>query len=149
MKPFKKILVPVDFSVDSDAAVLAAVDLARRTDGAITLAHVFQPVSFPLPDGYMLFTPTQMSEMITLCGQRLAHIKTEALASGAPRVNTEQLLGIAATEIVAYATKHDCDLVVMGTRGRTGIAHALMGSVSERVVRSAPCPVLTVRSSTH
>ena len=53
------------------------------------------------------------------------------------------------TEIMRYAAERDIDLIVMGTHGRTGLAHALMGSVAERVVRRAPCPVLTVRQSEH
>jgi nucleotide-binding universal stress UspA family protein len=52
-------------------------------------------------------------------------------------------------EIVRYAKEHDVDLIVMGTHGRTGIAHALIGSVAEKVVRKAPCPVLTVRPEGH
>jgi nucleotide-binding universal stress UspA family protein len=144
VKPFKKILVPVDFSADAHEAILVAADLARRFDGAITLLHVFQPVTFPLPDGYILFTPSQMAEMISNCAERLSRLQDEALAAGAPRVVNEQLLGIASAEIPTYASQHGFDLIVMGTHGRTGIAHAVLGSVTEHVVRKAPCPVLTV-----
>jgi nucleotide-binding universal stress UspA family protein len=145
VKPFKKILVPVDFSADAHRAILTATDLARRYDGALTLLHVFQPMTLLVPDGYIFFTPSQMAEVISNCSELLSRLQAEALAAGAPRVATEQLQGVAAAEISAYASQHDFDLIVMGTHGRTGIAHAVLGSVAERVVRAAPCPVLTVR----
>ena len=78
-------------------------------------------------------------------GKALAAEKKIAETAGAQRVDTHQLQGIAADEIVEFAKKGAFDLIVIGTHGRTGIQHALIGSIAERVVRRAPCPVLTVK----
>jgi nucleotide-binding universal stress UspA family protein len=146
MKPFNKILVPVDFSVHAAKAIAAAADLSRRYEAPLTLVHVYEPIAYALPEGYVLYTPTQLADMLTEFGKRLAAAKRDAEAAGALQVGTEQLQGWPAIEIVDYATQKGFDLIVMGTHGRKGIKHALMGSVAERVVRTAPCPVLTLKA---
>jgi nucleotide-binding universal stress UspA family protein len=146
MKPFNKILVPVDFSVHAAKAIAAAADLSRRYEAPLTLVHVYEPIAYGLPEGYVLYTPTQLADMLTEFGKRLAAAKRDAEAAGALQVGTEQLQGWPAIEIVDYATQKGFDLIVMGTHGRKGIKHALMGSVAERVVRTAPCPVLTLKA---
>lgn len=147
MRPFKKILVATDFSDHAREAVQYAADLARRYEGSLLLIHVYQPVNYALPDGYMLYTPTQMTSMMEEFEQQLTRSKEEALAAGAPRVETSLPIGAAAFEIVEAARAADCDLIVMGTHGRTGLSHMLIGSTAERVVRAATCPVLTVKGA--
>jgi nucleotide-binding universal stress UspA family protein len=146
MRPFKKILVPVDFSPHSDEAIRTVADLARRYEASVTLAHVYEVVAYALPEGYVLQTATQLADMLTEFSKLLAAAKAKAEAAGAPRVETIQLQGSPAWQIVDFATSKGFDLIVMGTHGRTGLKHALIGSVAERVVRLAPCPVLTVRA---
>jgi nucleotide-binding universal stress UspA family protein len=145
MKTFQKILVPVDFSPHSDEAIRAAADLSRRYDAAVTLVHVYEIVAYALPEGYVLQTPSQLADMLTEFQKLLASAKKQAESAGALRVETMQLQGVPASEIVDFATAKNVDLIVMGTHGRTGIKHALLGSVAERVLRRAPCPVLTLR----
>lgn len=146
--PFKKILVPIDFSAQSKASLKMAAELARRDEAALTLAHIFQPISYGLPEGYVLYSASQLADVDTAFQAQLAALKKDAEAYGAPSVDTTLLQGMPALEIVALAKTGGFDLIVMGTHGRTGIPHVLIGSVAERVLRHAPCPVLTLRPTT-
>jgi universal stress protein A len=145
MTPFQKVLVPVDFSPHSAFAVEVAADLARRYDASVTLAYVHEPLAYALPEGYQLFTEPQLDRLFVEFEKQLTAQKEAAEAAGAPRVDTTLLHGFASTELTELAKQGPYDLIVMGTHGRTGLAHVVMGSVAERVVRTAPCPVLTVR----
>ncbi|HMI90765.1 MAG TPA: universal stress protein [Polyangiales bacterium] len=145
MKPFKKILVPSDFSPYAEEALRTAVDLAVRYDATITIAHAYEPLAYTLPDGYVLLSPQQHADVLTAFSKSLASAKSTALAAGARNVETEQLQGIAASEIVERARAGGFDLIVMGTHGRKGFSHVLLGSVAERVLRHASCPVLVVK----
>jgi nucleotide-binding universal stress UspA family protein len=145
MTPFQNILVPTDFSPHADEAIRAAADLARRYAGAITLVYVYEPVAQSLPNEHVLYSPLQMQELVGVFERRLASAKVHALEAGAPRVETRLMVGPAAPEIVELAQRGGFDLIVMGTHGRTGFSRLLVGSVAERVVRTALCPVLTVR----
>jgi nucleotide-binding universal stress UspA family protein len=147
MKPFSKILVPVDFSNHSAEAVRYAADLSRRYEASVTLAHIYQPVAYALPEGYVLYTVAQLASMMSEFEKQLEAAKAHAQAAGALSVDTKVLQGVVSSEIVSFAERSDHDLIVMGTHGRTGLKHALLGSVAEKVVRKAPCPVLTVRST--
>jgi nucleotide-binding universal stress UspA family protein len=144
MRPFTKILVPVDFSPHSAEAIRYAGEFSRRYEADVTLVHVFQPVSYLVPDGFVLFTPTQFNELTTEFEKQLAGAKDAALSAGATRVETKLLQGAPFEEIVDLAREGNFDLIVMGTHGRTGLKRAAIGSVAERVVRKAPCPVLVV-----
>ncbi len=148
MKPFQKILVASDFSEHARNAVDYAADIARRYEATLLIVHVYQPVNYALPDGYMLYTPEQMTTMMGEFQKQLENAKEKALAAGAPRVETSLPIGGAAFEIVEAAKSSGCDLIVMGTHGRTGIRHMLLGSTAERVVRTSDCPVLTVKRET-
>lgn len=146
MKQFQKILVPVDFAPHSEEAVRQAVDIAQHYSAQITLVYVYEPADYALPEGYVLYTPEQISLMTTEFEARLRATRREVEALGVSRVDTRLLNGAAAAEIVAFAEEQAVDLIVMGTHGRTGLKHMLMGSVAERVLRTAPCPVLTTKS---
>lgn len=145
MKPFGRILVPVDFSAHSAEAIRCAADLSPRYDAPVTLVHVFQPVEYALPEGYVLFATSQLASMMAEFEKQLDAAKADAEAAGALRVETKLLQGMVSSEIVTFAEGSGHDLIVMGTHGRTGLRRALLGSVAEQVVRRAPCPVLTVR----
>jgi len=146
MVPFKKILVPTDHSRHSAEAISYAADLARRYEAAITLVYVFEPVTYALPEGHVMQSPPQLQEMQAAFEQRLVAASADARAAGAPQVDAKVLTGPVATELTDFAEQGHFDLIVMGTHGRTGLRHLVLGSVAEKVVRTAPCAVLTVRA---
>ena len=133
----KCILVPTDFSPTSDAALKYATQMAVALGARLYLMHVpgktgehFE-ANYPL-GRFATATRERLSSFLTT--EELERLRPEyALRFGAP-----------AEEIARYADACDADLIIMGTHGRSGIAHALMGSVAEQVVRVAPCPVLLV-----
>ncbi len=142
---FHKILVPTDFSADAEHAVRIASALSRRYLAPMTIIHIYDPVAYPLPDGYMMFTPGQLSTMWAELDRRLALAAKDAADAGAVQPETRLLQGLTAAEIVRFARDSSHDLIVMGTHGRTGIGRFLIGSVAARVVQTAECPVLTVK----
>jgi universal stress protein A len=146
MKPFNKLLVPVDFAPHSEEAVRAAADLARRYSASLTLLHVYEPVTYILPEGYVLFTPEQLNTITTELQRRLDKAAADARSAGAEAVATRLVQGSPSAEIVSSQQVDGYDLIVLGTHGRTGISHMLLGSVAEKVVRGAHCPVLIVRA---
>jgi len=146
MSNVTRILVPTDFSEPADAALDYAVDLSKTFGAQISLVHVFDEItgatlSF---DQYMPLSAETRDEILKAVRGRLAE---RVERSGRPDVTTDILVGATARAIVDAARNHHADLIVMGTHGRLGIAHLLLGSVAERVVRTAECPVLTVRAS--
>lgn len=146
MKAFEKILVPIDFASHSAAAVELAVDLARRYEARLTLVHVYEPVDYALPPGYVVYTPEQLSRMTAELEKRLHATCREVEAESGRPVEPRLLQGPPALVIIDLAQDESYDLIVMGTHGRTGVGHWLMGSVAEKVVRAAPCAVLTIKA---
>jgi nucleotide-binding universal stress UspA family protein len=148
---FANILVPTDFSASSDAALGYAREVAAKFGSTLYLLHVVEApfVSGPLgSEAFVADTPAAQVHLIQEAQARLGHRLTPAdrrrfAATG------EIVSGTTARSIVEYAGERGIDLIVMGTHGRSGMAHLLMGSVAERVVRSAPCPVLTVRDASR
>jgi universal stress protein A len=148
MKPFQKILVPVDFSEHSAEAVRVAADLSRRLEASLTLVHVYDPLVYALPDGFTYMPQPAIDQLLQAFSDQLAKTKLQALEAGARRVETQVLQGLVAGAIIDHAARGAFDLIVMGTHGRTGMQHVLMGSTAERVVRLAACPVLTLKKAT-
>lgn len=146
MSGYRKILVPVDFSTHSAKATSIAADLAKRFDASLTLVHVYDPLVYALPDGFMMVSRADVEKLLDAFRGQLAGAERQAVDAGAPRVETKLLQGVIAGEIVEFANRGEFELIVMGTEGRTGLKHLVMGSVAERVVRLATCPVLTVKS---
>lgn len=143
MRKIQKILVPVDFSPGSNDALALAVDLSNRYEAELTIVHVNELPASLLPSAAI---PASVVESwISEAQNLLADTKARALGAGARRVEAEFLQGTPHVAIVNLASEGHFDLIVIGTHGRTGLKHALIGSVAERVVRTAPCPVLTVR----
>jgi len=138
-----RILVPTDFSDGADAALTYALTLADQVGATVQLVHVFED-----PNALSLYSHVYVPLVPEMRAEILADIRRllveRANASGRSDIATEVLTGPAAKTIVACATERHCDLIVMGTHGRHGVAHLLMGSVAERVVRTAACPVLVV-----
>ncbi|MET0384435.1 MAG: universal stress protein [Polyangiales bacterium] len=143
MKAIENILVPTDFSEHSVYALGYAADLAKRYSAKITLVHVYPVVNFAAAEGFSLYTPEQLTALLTELSQQLKAAEAHVRAEGVDAVQSTLVQGDAFRELVALSPKFD--LVVIGTHGRTGFKHALIGSVAEKLVRSASCPVLTVR----
>lgn len=141
MMTVDRILVPHDFSETSAVAVRYAVALARTFGAGLHFLHVESVALFPMDPPF----PLGLEEAVDVAARErlLAIVSPAEQAALQPRFITRT--GVPAVEIVRYASEADADLIVMGTHGRGLIAHALLGSVAEQVVRTAPCPVLTVR----
>jgi nucleotide-binding universal stress UspA family protein len=143
MPEIRRILCPVDFSEPSERALDFAVELAPKFGAELHLVHVYQLPVYALPDGAVMVGPEFTAQVTTELGKAL-----EALA--APRrsaiesLQTHLVEGVPYREIHRMAEELGADLIAMGTHGRTGIRHLLLGSVAERVVRTAKVPVLTV-----
>ena len=149
MSTFKRILVPVDFSEHSRKAVQVAAELARTAGASVTLLHAYVIPAYPLPEGFVFASAQAVAELMQKSQDALTELKRVALDAGAPQVELVLAEGPAFAEIIRAATEKHHDLIVMGTHGRTGLAHAFLGSVAEKVVRRAPCAVLTVRLPKH
>jgi universal stress protein A len=146
MPSFQKILVPVDFSEHSRAAVDAAVEFARSFGGSIHLLHCYaiQPGGI---SPYGVAAPAAYFNEIREAAQRELDAWSEKLLSEGVEVTTSLRSDSPSPTIVEVAYEIEADLIVIGTRGLSGIKHVMLGSVAERTVRTAPCPVLTVKAS--
>jgi nucleotide-binding universal stress UspA family protein len=142
----KNILVATDFGEASDAALSYGRDLARSYGSTLHVLHIAENVLARYAgDGTLALLPQLQSDVDESARKRMGVLVTDedrTMLHAKPVVLTA--LGTAEA-IVDYAKQHKVDLIVMGTHGRRAVAHLLMGSVAERVVRTAPCPVLTVR----
>lgn len=143
-----RILVPTDFGADADAALHYAVELSQQFAASVHLLHV---VENPLAVG-MGASAAYSAEMTGLyinlvrdADERLRR-SIPCIAGARFGLEHDVRIGPAASTIAQFARDNLVDLIVMGTSGRTGVSHLLMGSVAERVVRTAPCPVLTMRA---
>jgi nucleotide-binding universal stress UspA family protein len=143
-----RILVPTDFSASSDAALGVARRLAATVRGAVRLLHVIERPAMGTPFGSELWVPEPPLEEQAATPR--VHLSQRMLVDSRSRVkiDSDVIFGPTGAMIAVYAGDNGFDLIVMGTRGRSGLAHLLMGSVAESVIRTAPCPVLTMKSST-
>lgn len=141
------ILVPVDFSAHSELALRYATALASRVGASVDLFHVVEDSVANGAWGSEFFIPdfSEFRARLVEEGQRLLERYRTLVGDAGIPIHTAVHVGQPAQTITEYATTLGADLIVMGTHGRSGLSHLLMGSVAERVIRSAPCPVLTVR----
>jgi nucleotide-binding universal stress UspA family protein len=140
MLAIKTILHPTDFSERAAFAFRLACSLARDYGAQLVVLHVAEPpMAFAGEGVLMLPTAVDMQQL----RERL-----QQLRSLDPKIQVDHLLveGVAATEILRVAEETKCDVIVIGTHGRTGLGRLLMGSVAEQVVRRAPCPVVTAKT---
>jgi nucleotide-binding universal stress UspA family protein len=144
MSSIHRILVPTDFSPGSRVALDLAVELAGRLDVPIVLMHAYAMPAYPLPEGVVLATPEQVAEILSKSSKAL-HVEVEHATRLGAKVESVIIEGDAYDAICKMVAEKACDLIVMGTHGRRGVAHMLLGSVAEKLVRRGPCPVLTVR----
>lgn len=141
----RSILSPVDFGAGSDHALETALDLAKALGASVQLLHVYQIPVYGFPDGAFLAGPEIATRLSEAAQKGLDGIVQRLAASGV-KVQGHLRQGNPPDEIVQVAKDLGVDLIVLGTHGRKGFAHALMGSVAERVVRTSSIPVLTIRT---
>jgi nucleotide-binding universal stress UspA family protein len=139
----QRILIPIDFSETSAAAADYGCELATRLGAQVTLLNVFSSGIIATPDA--VFVPTAAEQ------EALSHAAETHLQSIAAKLDRDGLSiecvaleGIPADVICVFAARRRADLIVMGTHGRRGLTHLLLGSVAEQVLRHGPCPVLTI-----
>jgi len=141
----QKILVPIDFSDYSKSALKYAVNFCKNCKADMFLIYVVEPVIYP-PDFSMgqIAIPSVNSELDERARQELDKLAKEEIPS---TVNVKTLIktGKPFLEIIETASELDVDLIIIATHGRSGVEHILFGSTAEKVVRKAPCPVLTLR----
>src|ERR1044071_6659418 len=142
---FKKLLCPIDFSPGSQQALGVATRLARETDAELVVAHAWYLPARAFAGDYPL--PDHMVQVMVDEGRRALDEATKRVAElGLPRVTSQLLRGVPWDQIVRAARADPAiDTIVMGTHGRSGLARVFLGSVTEPVIRHAPCSVLAVR----
>jgi nucleotide-binding universal stress UspA family protein len=145
----KRILTATDFSRHSQVALQYAAAFAKAFHAEVYLCHVLESPDFlaqfpPVSEGYF---PPNLGEL----QEKQARIQCEQVLASVGLSQAQVLLlhGKPSLEIIQAAREEDVDLVILGTHGRGAVAHMLLGSIAEKVVRTAPCPVLTVRAGEH
>jgi universal stress protein A len=142
---FHRILCPTDFSPVADAGVERAVSLAVRERAELVILHVLAPLTaYVLPDVVGSISVEIEEQTREEARIELRRLRERVRRSGVP-AHTVLAQGYAPQQIARAAERLHCDLIVLGTHGRTGLTRIFLGSVAEAVVRHAPCPVLTIR----
>jgi nucleotide-binding universal stress UspA family protein len=150
MIAIKNILVATDFGEAADSALRYGRELAARFGATLHVLNVMDDLfatGYAI-EAYSAFVPEMQQAVETAARRRLRELLVDSDGSG-PATTSAIRTGSPAYAIVDYAQEHGIDLIVMGTHGRGALAHVVMGSVAERVVRFAPCPVLTIRHPEH
>jgi nucleotide-binding universal stress UspA family protein len=150
MIDLRRILVPTDFSLHSHNALIYGAAFAEKFSADLYLLHVFQDLTVAQPEAVTVGAPiiAPLEQFLASARSALDRLIQENKLERI-KVHPEVRAGVPVDEIIQFATDTDIDLIVMGTHGRGWLAHVLLGSVTEKVVRKAPCPVLTVRRSEH
>jgi universal stress protein A len=146
MPRWEKIVCPVDLSEVSMSALKLAASVAIQFESSLVIMNVVEPIVAPSD---FTFGPMTSGEVEDRLVDRSAQALKELAATlqvPSERVSARVERGRASSEIVRVAQEEKADLIVIGTHGYTGMAHVLLGSTAERVIRKAPCPVLTVRA---
>ena len=146
MEPdIKKVLVPIDFSDYSKSSLRYAVNFAKKFDAEIYLIYVVEPVIYP-PDFSMgqIAIPSVNNEWDERAREELKKLAKTEIPDGV-KVKTILKNGKPFMEIIDTASEENIDLIIIATHGHSGVEHILFGSTAEKVVRKAPCPVLTLR----
>ena len=141
----QRILAPTDFSELSKQGLTSALELAETFGAKLLLLHVVEPPPYPV-EGIVPshLGATLLDDLERQASKDLAQMLSETPGSKV-EVTRRVVVGIPYRKIVEVAEEEKSDLIVMTTHGRTGLSHLVMGSVTEKIVRTAPCPVLTIR----
>lgn len=144
ISPIRKILVPTDFSACSEQAARYAAMIAQAFKARVLLVHVVEPLTYGMSEAFNV--SDHFVTLKAIAGSLLEEAHRRLAKRGIP-VEADLLTGVPYREILQKSRRAGADLIVMGTHGRTGVEHFLLGSVAEKVVRLSSCPVVTVRSS--
>ena len=142
------ILVPTDFSEYANQALDDATELAQNLQARLTLLHVIDTTPLGVVEGAAMLPPSYWQE-VEMSIEQSMEASLKRLDDVGVQGETIIARGVPFQTIIDTARDHNIDLIVMGTHGRTGLTHALMGSVAEKIVRLAPCPVLVTRGTTE
>ena len=145
MISIKLVLIPTDFSEYSKAALPYAVDISRKYGAKLVILHIFDeellsPIFFETGKTAKEYFERLQNRFEAAVEDFLSGVNTDGIELEAELGN-----GTPFVEIIRFAKENGADIIVMGTHGRTGIAHTLLGSVTEKVVRKSPCPVMVIR----
>jgi nucleotide-binding universal stress UspA family protein len=143
MVQFKHILAPTDFGESSGRALEVAMDLSKKYAAALTLLHTYEIPGYFYPG--MPATAADLLAPIREIAEKHIEETLAEIRKELPHAQSQCCFGVPWQEILRVVTENSVDLVVMGTHGRRGLSHALLGSVAEKTVRLCPVPVLTVR----
>src|SRR5216110_3073621 len=143
LRDLKLILVPTDFGTTSAKALEAAIDLGRLTKAALEILHVNTEAIWAMPPPGDILPAVDVAEVLAEAAVQLEATVARVRAAGLSCTGTSEV-GRTDAQIVEYARKRNVGLIVVGSHGRHGLSHAIIGSVAEKVVRHAPCPVLVV-----
>ncbi len=140
-----KICCPVDFSDASHEALAQAADIAAHSAARLTILHVYERSALGAAGEVLVTDPELEERLVHELNHNLERFRVEAERFAPGRVTAEAVTGDPPAEIVRFVERSGCDLIVMGTHGRSGLRRLVLGSVAESVVRHAPCSVLVVR----
>jgi nucleotide-binding universal stress UspA family protein len=148
MIAMKNVLVATDFGEAADTALAYGRELAKRFDATLHVLHVAENVCITAfgAETYAAFAPGLQRDIAESAHRRLEEATIDSDGSGPKTIRAVMTSSSPAFAIIDYASEHGIDLIIMGTHGRGTLGHFLMGSVAERVVRLAGCPVLTIRN---
>jgi nucleotide-binding universal stress UspA family protein len=145
MASLQRLLVPLDFSDASTRALAQAKSIAERFHATLELLHVVPNPYIPDASPFYASLPADFLDELERDARKRLDESLTLAERDAFKAQSVVIVGDPLREIVDQAAREKVDLIVMGTHGRKGMAHLFLGSVAERVVRTAPCPVLTVR----
>jgi universal stress protein A len=141
----ERILCPVDFSEESTHALRYASELAAHFGAEIIVVHAVEPLPYPVEFGPLPAILTDAEPvLLKRAKEQLEALRSKELGA-LPKSRVVVEIGVPEHAICEAAKRERCDLVVLSTHGRSGLSHLLIGSVAERVLRFAPCPVLTIK----
>ena len=144
----KKILVPVDFSLMSKEVLRAGIEIGKHRDAEVCALHVIQHIAYYEAEYSGAIDRERVDEESRVSAESRLGEMLRDLSAGA-KVRQSLTMGDPVSEIIRHAEAEDIDLIVMATRGRRGLSRLFMGSVTEQVIRCAPCPVLAIRAKAH
>lgn len=145
MLTVSSLLVPTDFSTNAGTALALAKEVARGTNATLHLIHIVEPVVYPADWSYAQVGFADIEQELQKNAEKELEVLATALTADGFEVVSTVRKGRASDEICNYAKEKSISIIAIGTHGRSGLEHFLFGSTTERVLRKAPCPVLSVR----
>jgi nucleotide-binding universal stress UspA family protein len=146
--PIQRLMHATDFSPRAHAALRHAAELSGRLGCPLLILSCYVIPAYPLPEGAIIPSPSTLADDLGRTAKALEDEKRTAIELGAVGVETLVVEGTPASEIVRVARDRFVDMIIIGTHGRGAFTRALLGSVADKVIRTASCPVLVVHNDT-